>query len=96
MCLTNSKICNNCKDVILRDNFYSLQDYMNCLNYIKDLIDNNNFKIVEQTCDLLKVKNEDNKWIADIIFHKIECKECGSLFEVWCDTYHGKGGFKKM
>ena len=45
-------MCDVCSEIILRDNFYSPQDYLDCLNYISELVSENNFEITYQTCDV--------------------------------------------
>ena len=68
-------MCNNCDDIVLRNSFYSPEDYLNCLKYIQELIDTRNFTLVEKTCDLDKVKDEilklnlDFKEIDTYILH---------------------------
>ena len=88
-------MCDKCNDVVLRERFYSIKDYLNCLGYISELIDSGKFEIVEQTCSTDAVKNENGCWVDDIIRHKIICKNCGELFLAWADTYHGCGRFTK-
>ena len=88
-------MCDKCNDVILRKNFFSDKDYLNCLEYISELIDTNAFKMSEQTCPLNAVKSSSGRWVADIIEHRMTCKICGQSFLAWADTYHGRGGFTK-
>lgn len=88
-------MCKVCKDVILRESFYSPNDYLACLTYISDLIDSGKYAIIEQTCPIDAVKKADGHWVNDYIKHKIKCINCGELFLVWTDTYHGRGGFTK-
>lgn len=89
-------MCECCSEIVLRDSFYSPQDYLNCLNYIKTLITDKKFVIVKQTCDLGCVKNENDCWVGDIIVHEIKCKKCGKHYIVHCDTYHGHGDFSRV
>ncbi len=71
-------MCENCKDIIIRDSFYSLADYLKCLEYIQELIKAGRYKLIEKSCDLDKVKNENGRWDSDIIEHVIQCpKKCG-------------------
>jgi len=88
-------MCDNCKDTITREQFYSAQDYLSCLDYIAELDAFGQFAIIEQTCPLDAVKNPAGKWIADVIHHKIACTVCGDVFSAYADTYHGGGYFKK-
>ena len=88
-------MCENCSDIILRKHFYSAQDYLNCLDYIKSLIADGKFEMVKQTCDLDKVKNENGCWVDDSILHELKCKKCSARYTAHADTYHGGGGFVK-
>jgi len=88
-------MCEYCSDIILRDYFYSPQDYLNCLEYIKSLIAGGNFKMIKQTCDLDKMQDENGCWADDIITHEIRCKKCGKRYIAFADTHHGGGGFSK-
>ena len=88
-------MCEKCKDTILRKEFYSPRDYMNCLEYIAELIASGQFIMVEQTCPLNAVQDKNGCWFRDNIRHKIVCNDCGEWFLAWADTYHGRGGFKK-
>ncbi len=86
-------MCDNCKDIVVRDHFYSARDYLDCLNYIHSLVKQEKYEIINQTCSLDKVTSANGSWINDIITHEIKCKACGQVFTCFCDTYHGSGGF---
>ena len=88
-------MCDNCKNIILRDSFYSPRDYTNCLIYIQELLNTGNYALIEKSCDLDKTKNENGCWTDDIIVHVIQCKKCGKCFSCSIDTYHGRGSFTK-
>ena len=89
-------MCYNCNDITLRDSFYSLQDYLNCLEYIAELNSNGNYEIIEKTCSIDKVKNSNGCWVCDTISHVLECKKCGQKFKCFADTYHGGGSFNRI
>jgi hypothetical protein len=88
-------MCEFCSEITLRDNFYSPQDYLNCLDYISELLSKKRFFIVSQTCDIKSVKKENGCWEYDIIEHKIKCQNCGNIFKAHANTYCGGGGFRK-
>ena len=88
-------MCDNCKGTILRDSFYSPQDYMDCLDYIKQLIDSSKFNLTDGNCAIDKVKNDGGYWVDDIIFHVICCNSCGKSFSCSVNTYRGSGSFKR-
>ena len=70
-------MCDNFNIIILRDFFYSPKDYLNCLEYIQELLDTGKFILVEKSFDLGKVQDEKGCWIDDLISHVIRCKKCG-------------------
>lgn len=86
-------MCDNCKNIVLRDSFYSPRDYLNCLDYIQFIVAQGKYEIISHTCALDKVKSANGQWISDTITHVIRCKICGQEFTCFCDTYHGSGGF---
>jgi hypothetical protein len=85
--------CDYCSDIVLRKQFYSMSDYLNCLDYIAALIAENKFEMVSRTCDISNVKNRDGKWVDDIILHEIKCLNCGKIYRAFADTFHGNGSF---
>ena len=88
-------ICNSCSNIILKASFYSPKDYEKCLSYIKKLLQSGNFEVVEKNCEIDRVKDENDHWVDDIIFHTIKCKSCGQVFTCSVNTYRGSGCFKK-
>jgi len=88
-------MCENCKDIILRDSFYNPNDYLNCLEYIRELICADKFTLIRKTCDLNSVKDSSGHWSSDIIKHTLQCNKCGKHFVCFCDTYHGSGSFRE-
>lgn len=87
--------CENCQDIVLRKSFHSKQDWLNCLEYIKELIKNENYELVESTCDFDNIRYEDGKWSNDEFRHVIKCKCCGKRYLCYVNTYRGGGGFIK-
>gem|GEM_PF-6510373 len=54
------------------------------------------FEIIKQTHDLLELeKNGIGSISYDTMVHKVKCKECNELFELWCCKYNGRGSFKR-
>ena len=89
-------MCDTCDDVKTRfRGFYSPDDYRNCLTYISELIASGQFEMLEQTCPLDAVQDQNGSWFRDIIYHIIICKECGEQYVAFADTYHGGGHFEK-
>lgn len=87
------KVCENCQDLVLRKSFYSKQDWLNCLEYIKELIENGNYELVESDCDLNNILNANGEWSKDDFHHVIQCKCCGKRYMCHANTYRGGGGF---
>lgn len=87
-------VCEVCSNIQLKEAFMSPKEYLECLKYIQQLVDSDNFEFVSKDCDTDKVE-DDNRWFNDSIEHVIKCKSCGQYFTCCCDTYHGNGNFKK-
>lgn len=87
--------CENCKDMKTIKNFSTPEKYLAALERIKELLASGDYEMEYSDCPLDKVKDENGYWIDDIIVHKIKCKQCGAVFICSCDTYHGKGSFRK-
>lgn len=88
-------MCEFCDDVILQKNFQSTNAWLNCMEYIKELLAQDSFELTEATCDLDKICDKDGKWANDTIGHAIRCKNCGQVFQCSVNTYRGGGGFVK-
>ncbi len=88
-------MCEVCKKVVLREAFRSPKDYLNCLAYLRELVDSGEFTLEPGPYGLDEVKDEEGRWRDDIISHVIRCNACGQAFSCGCDTYHGRGGFRK-
>lgn len=86
-------MCEKCQDIVLRKSFYSKQDWLNCLEYIKELIANENYELVESTCDFDNIRNADGEWSNDEFRHVVKCKCCGKRYLCYANTYRGGGGF---
>lgn len=86
--------CESCENIGLIKLFDSPYEYLKCIEYIKGLIADGGFELVEGNCSLNEVK-KDGQWADDIIYHVIRCKKCGREFSCCCNTYRGGGGFMK-
>lgn len=84
--------CKNCHNIVLRKSFYSKQDWLNCLEYIKELRGNENYELVESTCGFENIRNANGEWSKDEFRHVIKCKCCGKRYLCYANTYRG-GGF---
>lgn len=89
------QMCNNCGNIILRKSFYSKRDFINCTQYIRELIDSGRYETDAPSLDIDSLKDKDGVWINDIFRFTVRCKECGQEFVCCADTYHGNGGFVK-
>lgn len=67
--------------------------YEKIIAYIKDLVENHGFLLVEGTCPLGAHKKENGCWADDEITHIIRCPKCGQTFELYVNTYRGGGSF---
>ena len=88
-------MCGICSAINLKEQFWSPDDYVNCLNYIQRLLGRGEYELLEATCDLKQVRNEQGQWADDIIVHVIRCRGCGQVFTCACNTWRGSGSFRK-
>ena len=88
-------MCEHCQDIILKKSFYTPKDWLDCLEYIKCLVNYGDYEFVEATCDIDRVRNENGAWADDVISHTIQCKKCGQNFICYANTYRGGGSFTK-
>lgn len=91
-----SLMCNYCYNIQLWKKFDSPKEYLDCIEYINQLIENGNFELIkeESTCSLNQVKTEKG-WADEIMVHIIRCKHCGQIFTCVVNTYRGSGSFRK-
>lgn len=91
-----SLMCNYCHCIQLWKKFDSPKDYLDCIEYINQLIKKGNFEFIEEksTCPLNQVKTEKG-WVDEIMVHMIKCKHCGQFFTCVVNTYRGSGSFRK-
>lgn len=89
-------MCNYCYNIQLWKKFDSPKEYLDCIEYINQLIENGNFELIkeESTCSLNQVKTEKG-WADEIMVHIIRCKHCGQIFTCVVNTYRGSGSFRK-
>lgn len=87
--------CECCGNIKLIKLFASPYEYLQCVEYIKTLISDGGFELIDGNCPLDGVMNENNCWADDIIYHVIKCKKCGQEFSCCCNTYRGGGSFKR-
>lgn len=88
-------MCEICEKVKMMDSFPTPQAYFDCLKYIQFLVDSGRFQFESKDCDTDRVKDENGHWIADVISHVIQCKNCGQRFTCTAIPYRGSGGFSK-
>lgn len=87
--------CDNCSDIGLVKLFRSPSEYLKCIGYIKELIADGGFELIEGSCALDEVKDKNGCWADDIIYHVVKCRKCGQVYSCRCNTYRGGGGFGK-
>lgn len=88
-------MCENCENIRLVKLFNSPYEYLQCVEYIKSLISNGGFELIEGNCPLDRVKDENGYWADDIIYHVIGCEKCGQVYSCCVNTYRGGGAFRK-
>ena len=86
-------MCDYCSNIKKIEYFSSPKLYEETIEYIKELVENRGFIVVEGSCKLGE-HIKDGHWIDDIIYHVIECPKCGQKFTCTVNTYRGGGSFK--
>ncbi len=74
--------------------YADVEKYEETIEYIKELIEKENFILVEGNCPIGEHK-KDGYWIDDIIYHVIKCPKCGWEFTCIVNTYRGGGSFTR-
>ncbi len=81
------------------------KEYLNTVRYLDGFIQRGIIELqpindeLADTCLLNEISKMNPKpahWISDLIRHSMKCKECGSVFELVCDTYRGVWWFKNV
>ena len=88
-------MCDHCLQIHLAENISTPLEYEKIVVYLEKMIDIYDFIFTDRNCELGRHKNEDGRWIDDIIFHTIKCTKCGQEFTCSVNTYRGGGSFRK-
>ena len=86
-------MCEICENITTYEYIHSPNHYMACLYSVEQLLKSGKFEFVAGT-PVDKVKDEQGKWIDDIICTEIRCIACGDYFLLGVNTYRGGGDFK--
>ena len=86
-------MCNYCCNIKKVEYFTSPKMYEETIEYIKELVEKENFILLEGDCKLGE-HIKDGVWIDDIICHVIKCPKCGKKFTCTVNTYRGGGSFE--
>ena len=73
-------MCDYCLDIKKIEYFSSPKLYEETIEYIKELVENKGFIVIEGNCKLGE--------------HMIKCPKCGKKFTCIVNTYRGGGSFK--
>ena len=88
-------MCEYYSSIKLTDCIYTPTDYENIVEYIKSLIEERQFILVDGNCELGHHKNDSGQWVDDVIYHTIKCPKCGQIFNCSVNTYRGGGSFRR-
>lgn len=86
-------MCDYCSSIELTDFIYTPVDYEYIVDYIKLLIAEQKFVLIDGNCELGHHKNDSGQWVDDVIYHTIKCPKCGQKFTCSVNTYRGGGSF---
>ena len=93
MIMGGKNMCDYCSNIKKTEDFSSPKLYEETIDYIKELVENRGFIVVEGSCKLGE-HIKDGHWIDDIIYHIIKCPKCGKRFTCIVNTYRGGGSFE--
>lgn len=88
-------MCDYCSSIELTDFIYTPVDYEYIVDYIKLLIAEQKFVLIDGNCELWHHKNDSGQWVDDVIYHTIKCPKCGQKFTCSVNTYRGGGSFTR-
>ncbi len=88
-------MCGYCSQIKLKKFFRSPEDYEDTISYIKDLVTEKHFILIDGNCELGGHRGPDGTFIDDVIYHDIKCPKCGQVYSCAVNTYNGGGCFKK-
>ena len=87
-------ICKECNEFPLKYKIKRPNEYYKIIEQVGEKINRGKFILIKGTCSLDEIKR-DKPFPDDIIQHKFKCISCGSIFELFVDSYHGGGYWNK-
>lgn len=84
--------CSNCEGLKECIPIRTPREYLRHLEQVKRIIDRGFLKLKEGTCPLDSIHLEGKPWPGDHIKHIFSCTQCGLMFQLSVETYHGAGG----
>lgn len=93
-------MCKVCDSIYLIDKIKSIIDYrkvyISYKNAILSILHENKILLLEESCPFDKTGAVGGSWYDDFMCHRFKCSNCGALFELVVETYHGNGYSKKV
>lgn len=93
--LEKCAVCNDIQGYLTEKSSIS-DDFILCIEHLDVLVKKGKFELLDATdayfitCPLSEVKDpKSGKWAADLIAHRLRCTECGQIYDLAADTYHG-------
>ena len=85
------RLCDKCKKLESVKHIGSTDVFFDILQKLKRLLDEGDYEYAggNNPADTIKY------WPQDGLWYRIKCKDCGTIFTLWYDTFKGKGSFRK-
>ena len=91
MWFKKAKMCDNCKYIETVKRIKTVQAYFTIFEDVQSLLASGNYEYDGGNNPTDTIRN----WSQDGLWYQIKCKNCGTSFILWYDTFLNNGSFKK-
>lgn len=95
MCRIKRNYCVVCAEIKPRS-LKSPENFLNCLDYFKQLLASGSFECVYSNFELEHPQDKQGSWQSDMLLYTIRCKDCGQKYCCSADTYHGHASLEVL
>ena len=93
-------MCKICDSIYLIDKIKSIiyyqKEYISYKNAMLTILHENKILLLEESCKFDKTGAVGGSWYDDFMCHRFKFSNCGALFELVVEIYHGNGYSKKV
>ena len=86
--------CEKCADLCLEYEIHSPSDLHKAFAVARDNIADGTIREIsaQSFWGAASALDEGGSWPSDHLFYQFECRRCGERFDLYAETYHGRGG----